>query len=319
VSRLAVITGATGFIGWHAARQLQSEGWQVRALVRPQSTRPVPHGIERVTAALTEADIVAHGRGADVLVHMAAVVGVHSPREFRQSNVDATQEVARATRALGARLIHTSSLGATGPGDPANPPAESDPTRPINAYGESKLQSELAVKAVDGLDWTILRPSLVYGPRDRLFRPLFRLASRGLFFVPPSRAAYNLVHVHDVARCVQLAARSSMVSGETFFVGGSGQITAADLLAKLAIVFERPFRPIAVPRAAMRIAAEAGALAAMIGIRTPINRGRWRELNAEGFVCRVDKAREILGFAATTDLLDGLRTTAEWYRQHKLL
>jgi len=315
VTRTVAMTGATGFIGWHVACRFHEHGWHVRALVRPESGRPVPDGVERITAPLREADVASACRDAELIVHMAGAVGARSAEEFSRSNVDATRDVARAARAIGARLVHMSSLGATGPGAPSDPPAENDPLRPINLYGESKRRGEEMVHQVAGLDWVIVRPTLVYGPRDRLFYPLFKLARHGLFFVAQTTAAYNVIHVEDLAKGVELAATSAP-SGETFFLGHPEQVTMTTLLSRLATVFGRRFRPIAVPRFALRAAAEIGSIAGALGLRVPIDRARWKELNAEGFVCRIDKARDRLGFVAEIEQLDGFARTAAWYARN---
>jgi len=313
VSRSVALTGATGFIGWHVARRFLDSGWHVRALVRPESHRAVPGGVERVVAPLREADIVAACAGVSVLVHLAGAVGHRTDAEFVHTNVEGTAEVARAARRLGIRLVHTSSLGATGPRSPQRPPDEDEALRPINAYGESKRRSEEIVKNLAGLDWTIVRPTLVYGPRDRLFLPPFKLARRGLFPIPNRTAEYNIVHVEDVARGYEKVATLG-APGETFFLGAPHQVTIVTLLECLATVFGRPFRPFTIPRIGLSAAATVGSWLSAAGIHAPINRARYREIAAEGFVCRVDRARDRLGFVATTDLQEGLKTTAEWYR-----
>jgi nucleoside-diphosphate-sugar epimerase len=314
VSRTVALTGATGFIGWHVARRFLESGWHVRALVRPESRRPVPDGAETIVAPLREADIVGACDGVTRIVHLAGAVGHRADAEFIHSNVEATGEVARAARRLGIRLVHTSSLGATGPRSPQRPPAEDEPLRPINAYGESKRRSEEVVKSVEGLEWAIVRPTLVYGPRDRLFLPLFKLARRGIFPIPNRRAEYNIVHVEDVARAIEQVATLA-APGETFFLGHPEQVTIATLLKGMAVALGRPFRPIVLPRLGMRALAEVGSLVSAIGLPVPLDRARWKEIDAEGFVCRVDKAREQLGFVATKDLREGLKETAEWYQR----
>jgi nucleoside-diphosphate-sugar epimerase len=314
VSRTVALTGATGFIGWHVARRFIESGWQVRALVRPESDRPVPAGVERIVAPLREAEIVAACEGVTQIVHLAGAVGHRPDAEFIHSNVQVAGEVARAARRLGVRLLHTSSLGATGPRSPRHPPTEDEPLRPINAYGESKRESEDVVKGVDRLEWAIVRPTLVYGPRDRLFLPLFKLAGRGIFPIPNRRAEYNVVHVADVARGIEQVATLAP-PGETFFLGHPEQVTIATLLNGLALVLGRPFRPIVLPRLGMRALAEIGSLVSAIGLPVPLDRARWKEIDADGFVCRVDKAREQLGFVATIALADGLAQTAEWYQR----
>jgi len=315
MTRTVALTGATGFIGWHVARRFQQSGWRVRALVRPQSGRPVPEGVERISASLREAEVISACKDAALIVHLAGAVGHHSTDEFFRTNVDTAAEVARAARALGVRLVHTSSLGATGPHPPGNPPTEDSPLRPINAYGESKRRSEDVIRAVDGLEWAIVRPTLVYGPRDRLFYPLFRLSRRGLFPVPNSKAVYNVVHVDDVARGIEMVATSAL-SSDVFFIGHPEQVTVVELLAHLAAVFDRRFRPLTIPGVGLRALAEVGSLLSSLGIPAPIDRDRLKEIRADGFVCRTDKARDRLGFVATTELRQGLASTAEWYARN---
>jgi nucleoside-diphosphate-sugar epimerase len=315
VTPTVALTGATGFIGWHVARRFQESGWRVRALVRPESRRPVPEGVERISAPLREADVVAACQNTSLMVHMAGAVGHHSTDEFIRTNVAATDAVARAARTLGIRLVHTSSLGATGPRPPHDPPGEDSPLTPINPYGESKRRSEDVIRAVDGLDWAIVRPTLVYGPRDRLFYPLFRLSRLGLFPVPNTNAVYNVVHVEDVARGIEMVATAA-TSSEVFFIGHPEDVRVVDLLAHLAAVFDRRFRPLAIPRLGLRALADVGSLLSYAGIRAPIDRDRLKEITADGFVCRTDKARDRLGFVAAIDLRQGLASTAEWYARN---
>lgn len=313
MTRLVAITGATGFIGWHVARRFLERGWRVQALVRPESRRAVPAGADRVVTPLREGDVTAVCVNAHLLIHLAAAIKARSAAEFRRANVDTTAELARAAQALGIRFVHLSSLGVAGPGDPAHPPSEDDPPRPVNAYGASKHQSELVVRNIGGLEWTILRPTLVYGPRDRQFFPIFRLAKHGLFPVTNRTAVYNLIHVDDVARGVEAAALGDAARGEVFFLGHPTPVTGIDLLAQMATVFGRRFRPLHVPRAVLRAVAAAGSLASTAGWPMSLDRERLREMEAEGFVCRTDKARERLGFTAEIALLDGFRRTAAWY------
>jgi nucleoside-diphosphate-sugar epimerase len=310
------MTGATGFIGWHVARRFVESGWRVRALVRPESPRPVPEGVERTVVSLREAEVNAAAAGAELLIHMAAVVGIRSGSEFARSNVEATAEVVKAAQRLGVRLVHMSSLGATGPGQPDDPPTEDSPLRPVNLYGESKRDAEHLVRSARDLEWTIIRPTLVYGPRDRNFFPMFRLARRGIFPIPSAAARYNVVHVSDVTRLVEIASTSSAALRETFFAGHPHHVTLRELMAPLAPIYGKPFRPFPIPKSALWFGAQVGSAAQKLGIQVPIDRARWNEMRSPGFVCRVDKARDRLGFVATIGLSEGLRETAEWYAKN---
>jgi nucleoside-diphosphate-sugar epimerase len=310
---LVAVTGATGFIGWHVARRFLEGGWRVRALVRPGSTRPVPEGVERVATPLRESAVVAACTDAQLLVHLAAAIRARSNEEFIRTNVEVTGEVARAARALGIRLVHMSSLAVTGPADPSRLPAEDDPPHPINDYAESKRQSELVVRSMAGLDWTMLRPTLVYGPRDRQFFPIFRMARHGIFPVAHAEAVYNLIHVEDVARGIEAASLAARAQGEVFFLGHPTHVSTIDMLSQMAATFGRRFRPFRVPRFALRTVAEIGSLASKAGWSMPLDRSRLQEMGARGFVCRTDKAREHLGFMARISLETGFRQTADWY------
>src|ERR1019366_8346883 len=179
----------TGFLGWHIATTFQRAGWTVRAIVRPGNTKPLPDGVESRESALH----------ATVLA--AALTRSGSEDVLRAVNVDGTRAVIDAANDTGSRLVLISSQAANGPGTPLVPSREDDTPHPLTPYGRSKLAAETHVRADARVSWTILRPSAIYGPRDRGFLRLFRLAARGRFllFAPPD-TAFTLIHVDDAAR-----------------------------------------------------------------------------------------------------------------------
>ncbi len=217
---------------------------------------------------------------------------------------------------MGARLVHISSLAAAGPATAASPRAEDDAPSPRTPYGRSKLEGERVVQATPGLRWTILRPGVVYGPGDRAMLPLFKLARRGVLpLVGRPDAAYTFVHVSDVVRVIA-AAIDRPADGDTLFVGHPRAVTPREILEALQLAVGRPSAVIHVPQAVTRLAAMAGDLAGqVIGRPLPLNRWRYVELSAEGFVCSVERLRERLGIVAAFELRDGLAHTAEWYRR----
>src|SRR5262249_24742103 len=142
----------------------------------------------------------------DLVVHLAGVVSAIDDRDYIDGNVTATRVVAEAARDAGVRIVHISSLAAAGPAPPHEPRGEADPAAPINAYGRSKLAGEDALKGIEGLRWTILRPGVVYGPGDRALRPLFAMSRRGILpLVGRPTAAYTFIHVADVVRAIAAA------------------------------------------------------------------------------------------------------------------
>ena len=180
---MLAVTGATGFVGQALLDRAGAEGISVRALARkPQELR---HGVEWVQGDLDAKDqLRALVRGAEAVVHVAGVV--NAAAQFERGNVLGTLAVIEAMKAEGVqRLIHVSSLSAREPD--------------LSAYGASKARAEKLVMA-SGLDWTIVRPPGIYGPRDVDYFEMFRLAKWGVMPVPPRHGRASIIHVDDLAR-----------------------------------------------------------------------------------------------------------------------
>jgi len=313
--RSVSVTGVSGLVGWHVATAFKDAGWRVRGIVRPGRALVMPDGIERYEATLDRAQMEAACAGSDVVVHAAGLTRSADPSAFARVNVDGTRAVAEAANRVGARMIYISSQAALGASPPGAESGEDDPPRPLNAYGRSKLEGEQALRAESRLAWTILRPSSIYGPRDRQFLPLFRAAARGRFWLA-GRAGMSLtlVHVRDLATAVLLSADPAPSGGRVFLIGHPEPAKAADVLQAIADAVGRRYRPITVPRVVVAAAALAGELSWRVGYTPLIDRARLAELSAGSFVCSVARARAQLGFTAATDLRDGMAETWQWYR-----
>jgi nucleoside-diphosphate-sugar epimerase len=314
-NRSVSVTGATGFLGSHVALELFARGWNVRAIVRRGNTKPMPEGVEVEETNLDRAPLAAAMLGSDVVVHAAGLTRGRGDRPFRSVNVDGTRAVVAAANDIGARIVHISSLAAIGPGTPDQPAQEEDRPQPLTSYGRSKLASEAVVRSEAHVPWTILRPSAVYGPNDRQFLPLVRLAARGIFplLARPS-TAFTLAYVGDVARAVAMAADDERCAGEALFIGHPDPQTAYAILRQLAHAVERPFKPVRLPGVLVRALALAGESTWSLGARPVFDLARFAELRADGFVCSVDRARSLLGFTAEISLAEGLDQTVRWYR-----
>jgi nucleoside-diphosphate-sugar epimerase len=178
------LTGGTGFVGQALMDVALAQGNVVDALTR----RPQPYrkGVNWTRGDLEDRDALAElVLGTEVVIHVAGVVNAPNLDDFARGNVSGTLAVLEAARAAGVRrFIFVSSLSAREPG--------------LSRYGESKARAEQLVKA-SGLDWTIVRPPAIYGPRDREMLELFRAATWGVVPVPAKGHA-SLIHVEDLAR-----------------------------------------------------------------------------------------------------------------------
>jgi dihydroflavonol-4-reductase len=316
VKRTVAVTGATGFIGRHVTADLVARGIDVRTVVRPGSTHEVPGGATIIRAPLDARALGEAFAGVDAIVHLAGLVSALDPKDYSAVNVRGTQEVARAAAAAGARLVHISSLAAAGPAPATAPRTEDDAPSPRTPYGRSKLEGERLVMATPGLRWIILRPAVVYGPGDRAMLPVFKCAERGLLpLVGRQDAAYTFVHVSDVVRAIA-AAITAPVDSEIVFVGHPRPVTGREILETVRQLVGRPALIIRIPQAVTRLAAAGCDLVARgIHRSLPLNRWRYVELSAEGFVCCVERLHERLGIVAAIGLGEGLAQTAAWYRR----
>jgi len=298
-TRRVAVTGATGFIGRNVVALLRDRGDAVFPIARPFDTG-------RIAAQIA---------GADAVVHLAGLVSAASESAFVEANIEGTRIVAAAARVADVPMVYVSSLAAGGPAPADAPRVETDPPAPLTAYGHSKLGGERAIRAIDGLQWTILRPTVVYGPGDRGMFPVFRLAAHGILpHVGRTTAKYMFVHVRDLARVIDRAV-DARAFGETMFVCHPRAVTTRELLDGLCEAVGRRAPIVRVPDVVLRAAARVGDVVGTLrGKRLIIDSPRYAELSAPGFVCSVDRLRVRLGVVAEIDLTEGLAQTAAWYR-----
>lgn len=178
------ITGATGFVGQALIEIAGLQGTELRALARRKQQPRA--GTEWVPGDLANRKALARlVKGAEAVIHVAGVVNTPDPAEFEAGNVTGTLSVIEAALAAGVpRLIFVSSLSAREPH--------------LSRYGASKARAEKLVRAA-ALDWTIVRPPAIFGPRDKDMFELFRAAKWGVVPVP-KRGRASMIHVDDLAR-----------------------------------------------------------------------------------------------------------------------
>ncbi len=177
------VTGATGFVGQALLDRALGAGRDVKALAR--RAQPPRAGVKWISGDLQSPEALRTlVRGAEAVIHVAGVV--NDAAQFESGNVLGTLAVIEAAKAEGVlRFIHVSSLSAREP--------------KLSAYGASKARAEKLVMA-SGLDWTIVRPPGIYGPRDVDYFEMFRLARWGVLPVPPKEGRASIIHVDDLAR-----------------------------------------------------------------------------------------------------------------------
>ena len=263
---VALVTGATGFVGGHVAADLLADGWSVRALVRPQSmgSGRLPAGCAPVPGDLLDAAAVrAAAHGVDAVFHVAARYSLARARaaEVYRTNTEGTANVLRAAAEAGAPVVHCSSVATVGLPADGTPGTEDTPlpsSQVIGAYKRSKLASErLALDAAArGHRVVVVNPTAPVGPGDHVPTPTGRIITDFLAGRMPAYVdtGLNLVDVRDVAAGHRLALERG-TSGRRYILGNEN-MTLRQILHTLAALSGRRAPRVRIPHA-LAIAAAA--------------------------------------------------------------
>jgi nucleoside-diphosphate-sugar epimerase len=252
-----LVTGASGFIGRPLVSAFVNAGFQVRAASR--TATQFPAGAQNVQHAdlSGEVDWSSLVEGCDAVVHLAGIahVGLGIPDAlYDRVNHQATRELARAAQAAKvSRFVFVSSIRAQSGPVTSHPLTETDPPRPSEPYGASKLAAEAAVKEA-GVPHVILRPVVVYGQQARgNFATLMRVAQLPL---PLPFGAFtskrSLLDRAALIDAIILMLRSPMAS-ETFIVADRAPISFKDMITALRRGLGRSPALVPVPRAIVRL------------------------------------------------------------------
>jgi len=317
VPERVLVTGATGFVGSHIARTLAKAGREVLCGVRSTSdTRWIDDlATERVRFDLdSQRGLVEAMRGVQVIVHAAGLTRSGRASDYHSVNAEGTRRLAGAAAAARVRrFVLISSLAARGP----DASAKAGGDHPVSDYGRSKLAAETYLRDLEGvLDAIVLRPTAVYGPRDRDFLPLFRLALAGLLFVPGSAGLLQPVYVDDVARAALAATGEADVGFGPFPVAGAQIYAWQDVVTGLEEALGRHVRVVRLPAAAFLLAGGASERVAKVRGRAALfDERRARDLAVHAWTCEVSGTEEALGWRAEVPIFEGLHRTARWYLQ----
>ncbi|WP_340108195.1 NAD-dependent epimerase/dehydratase family protein [Pikeienuella sp. HZG-20] len=273
MSRIAALTGGTGFLGRHAAAALAARGWRVRMLVRraPDLPELAEWPIEIIPGALSDPGALDRlVGGADVVIHMAGLVKAGSKAAFMAANVEGVAALARAWRAHApdARFILISSMAAREPG--------------LSAYAASKRAGEDRLAALGaGGDWRILRPAAIYGAHDLESLKVLKLADAPVqLMLNGAGARVTMIDARDAGAAI--AAFAERPGG-----GATHELTDArrsgyswpELTRTAAMALGRAPCAIRLPATALRLLGACGGAAARLtgaaGMLTP---GKAREI-----------------------------------------
>ncbi|WP_373046281.1 NAD-dependent epimerase/dehydratase family protein [Vulgatibacter sp.] len=328
-----LLTGGTGFVGPVVAKSLAARGHEIRALVRRTSNKAgleAVGGVEFAYGDVCDADsLPAALEGVDAVMHVAAVTKGLTRDDYFRVNHFGTRQLAEAAVAAGVpRFVHCSTLAVAGPMPHGRPSLEEDECKPVSLYGTSKLAGEEAVRRhADKLHLTIVRPPIVYGPRDRDFFEVFKMGALGvglkIGLVGSKR--YSIIHVDDLGEVLAVALEkgrrvAGLQGGEgVYHVSDGGLYTWEELIRQAGAALGRKNTVVLpVPESLSWPAGLWGSLAGRLSGKPQIvNLDKVRESAGPGWACSIDRARSELGWEPGVPLEKGLAETAAWYRENR--
>lgn len=299
------VTGATGFVGQALLGRAEQQGIPVKALTRRSQERRA--GVEWVRGDLeAKAALRKLVRGSEAVIHVAGVVNAPDAAGFEAGNVTGTLNVIEACLAEGVRrLVHVSSLSAREPD--------------LSVYGASKARAEKLV-AASGLDWTLVRPPAIYGPRDTEMFEMFRIARWGLMPMPPSDGRTSVIHVDDLARLLlALVPGGEGVTGQVFEPDDGRKHGWSHYELARAIGWAMGRRPwvIHLSRASLERAARADRF--LRRHRAKLTPDRARYMSHPDWVVTHDARPPRSLWQPEIPTEEGLKATADWYRENRWL
>lgn len=335
----AFVTGGTGFLGSHLVDLLLAEGHEVTCLVRPASNLRWLKGkkVRLIQGGLFHgnAGLPAGLKNADWCFHAAGVVSTTDPQEYFNVNAGGTRHCLEACLKAAPnlkRFVLISSIAAAGPSLNGGMLDETVKPHSTTIYGESKLEAErIALGYKPRMPIAVLRPPAIYGPRDRMILPVFKMAaSQKIFFYPAGPAAWRsggysktaraggpqvtMAYVEDAARACLWAAKSEKAAGEIFYVGDGDLYRWQDIGDALAAALHHKVRKIPALKSFVLPLAWAEEFRARVFHGTPrIHRG-YVDQCFQSWRCSVDKITAA-GFVPRFDLASGMRACVAGYRQ----
>ena len=326
-----LITGASGFIGSFIVEEALRLGYETWAAVRRSSSREFLQDerirfIELNLSSEEQLREQLRPQQFDYVVHAAGVTKCLHKEDFRRINTEGTQNLVRALMALQMplkRFVYISSLsimGAIRELQPYTEILESDTPHPNTAYGQSKLEAELWL-ATQPIPYIILRPTGVYGPRERdYFMMAKSIKAHTDFAVGFRQQDITFVYVTDVVQAVFLALEKGQ-TGRRYFLS-DGAVYQSSTFSNL--IREELGRPwwirITAPLWVLRIVTFCGEhLGRLTGKVTALNNDKYNIMRQRNWRCDITPARRELGYEPQVQLAEGVRRSIQWYKEHKWL
>ena len=333
-----LVTGASGFIGSFIVEEALQRGFEVWAAMRRSSSRQflTDSRIHFIELDLSSEETLVEqlgGHAFDYVVHAAGVTKCLHKDDFFRINTQGTQNLVRALLKLEMplrRFVYVSSLsimGAIREQQPYTEILESDEPQPNTVYGKSKLETErwlvrlneeLKGKGKNTLPYVVLRPTGVYGPRERdYFMMAKSIKAHTDFAVGYQQQDITFVYVSDVVQAVFLAMEKGE-TGRAYFLS-DGEVYQSSTFSDL--IHHELGNPwwirITAPLWVLRLITFFGEyVGRLTGKVTALNNDKYNIMRQRNWRCDITPARRELGYEPQVKLEEGVRRSIQWYKEN---
>ncbi len=323
-----LITGASGFLGYHLIQTAIKADFEVFAAVRKNSNIehlsefPLKYLYLNYEDPEQMSRLIAENK-IDYIIHSAGVTKAIRQEVYDQVNADYTINLAKAAENSGGickKIVFISSLAAVGPlNDGHQIITEKTLPQPVTAYGRSKLLAENQLASIS-IPTTILRPTAIYGPRDKDIFIMLKTISNGMDpYIGKIVQQLSFVHANDVALAAVQSLKIKNALGIYHITDGNSynRYEFADIAKS--ILNRKTFRFHLPMPLVKSLAFFLEKVNGWLNKPSVINREKLHELAAINWVCDINKANKDLNFIPKYNLQTGLEDTISWYKKNKWL
>jgi nucleoside-diphosphate-sugar epimerase len=325
-----LITGASGFVGSFLVEEALKRGHQVYAGIRSTSSKKYLKNpkIQFLQLNFDKPDSYTHKLkeiGFEYVIHNAGLTKANNPSDLFKVNAHFTQSFAEnCSQYLPAlkKFLFVSSIAAYGPADNNNfNPVSSDSIPcPITDYGRSKLEAEGLLKKIDSFPWGIIRPTAVFGPREKDMYALFKAVKMGISpKIGFSDQKFSFIYVKDLARLMLDACLSTHAHFEAF-ASDTRLYSSQDLTKNIANALHKKVLKLTIPVALLRSMAFLNeSYGKIIGSYPAFNFEKVNELASQSWACDSTVIQKDFNFAPAYSLAEAIDETVAWYKAENWL
>lgn len=328
-----LITGASGFIGSFLVEKALAAGFEVWAGIRKSSSREYLQDprIRFIDLNFANKDQLIlqlkafseeHGN-FDFVIHNAGITKCLNPNDFDKVNYQYTRNLVEGlqeSKMIPRKFLLMSSLSSFGVGDEVNytPIKLSDTPNPNTAYGISKLKAEQFLQSLSDFPYIILRPTGVYGPREKDYFLMLKTVKSGLDVAAGCKPQHlTFIYVRDLVDAAFLALESALVNRHYFVSDGNVYLDkeytqlVKDVLGKRRVLSLK--LPLWLIKSVSVVAEE---LSKVTKKPSTLNRDKYKIMKQRNWECDIKPLIDDLGFAPRYDLKKGLEESIDWYKQN---